>query len=43
MVVRKKLAVPLQDSMENNKNGIGKGGNIGAETIASLCCLIVFM
>jgi len=45
MVARKKLAVPLQNSMENKQNGVEKWGqpNIRAETIASLGCLIIFM
>jgi len=37
------IAVPHQDSITNNKNGVGEGGNIGAETVGSHCCLIVFI
>jgi len=44
MEAYRKIAVPLRDSIANNKNGVGEGGNnIGAGTIASLCCLTVFM
>jgi len=43
MEAYRKIAVPLRDSIANNKNGVGEGGNIGAGTVASLCCVIVFM
>jgi len=43
MVARKKTRMPLPDSMKNNENGVGEGGNIGADTVASLCCMIIFI